>query len=452
MLIILVAGVLRFWGITHPPLEINHSWRQSLTNMIARNFVQDGYNFFYPTIDMAGDLSGVIGSEMPIFNSLIYVLSLLFGYEHWYGRLINLLVSSVGLWYFFKLIRLFFNKQLALYALVFLTTSIWFTFSRKIMPDTFSIALMIIAWYQGVLYLNTGRLLRVTLFFILGLLAVGSKLPAIGWYSLIVALFFSSHPVKRKWTLGILASVAGGVAFIWYFAWVPYLVETYQYQLFFPKPFVEGLNEISNYLPELAERFYFSAFYSYTAALTTIIGTILWFKQSTKKWFFVSLALIFIYSIFIIKTGAVFPTHNYYIIPLVPFMAFLAAFALAKIQRKWAGVILTVFVVESIANQQHDFFIKDNQRYKLELERIAEKNISESALIIINGGDSPQQIYFTNRKGWTVPSEKITVELVDSLTARGAKKLIINKHESLLPELKYDKEFENEHFILYGID
>ena len=37
---ILLFFVFRLYGITNAPLEIGHSWRQSLTNMIARNFLK----------------------------------------------------------------------------------------------------------------------------------------------------------------------------------------------------------------------------------------------------------------------------------------------------------------------------------------------------------------------------------------------------------------------------
>jgi Gpi18-like mannosyltransferase len=110
-----------------------------LTNMIARNFLENGVNILHPTIDMAGEKSGIIGSEFPFYNYLIYLGSVLFDYSHWIGRLINLFVSSFGLYFFYKLIKNLFDKQTAFNATIVLTVSIWFAFSRKIMPDTFSV-------------------------------------------------------------------------------------------------------------------------------------------------------------------------------------------------------------------------------------------------------------------------------------------------------------------------
>jgi hypothetical protein len=52
---ILLFFILRLYGITNAPLEIGHSWRQSLTNMVARNFLEVDSNILYPRIDMDGD-------------------------------------------------------------------------------------------------------------------------------------------------------------------------------------------------------------------------------------------------------------------------------------------------------------------------------------------------------------------------------------------------------------
>ena len=56
---VLFFFILRLIGITNPPLEVGHNWRQSLTDMIARNFVEGNPNLLYPQIDMAGNQNGI---------------------------------------------------------------------------------------------------------------------------------------------------------------------------------------------------------------------------------------------------------------------------------------------------------------------------------------------------------------------------------------------------------
>ena len=80
---------------------------------------------------------------------------------------------------------------------------------------------------------------------------------------------------------------------------------------------------------------------------------------------------------------------------------------LKYIQIKSIYILLVFIAIEGIANQQHDFRVKDSHLYRLELDAITEKYIPSKDLIIINGGPSPQDIYFAHRKGWSVESEDL---------------------------------------------
>ena len=131
---IVIFFLLRLIGITNPPLEVGHNWRQTTVTMVARNFVEVDNNILYPRIDIAGEKTGITGMEFPLLNYLIYGLSKLFGYQHWYGRLINLLISSFGLWFFFKLVRKYFTEEVAFNATIILAVSIWFTPCPKLVP------------------------------------------------------------------------------------------------------------------------------------------------------------------------------------------------------------------------------------------------------------------------------------------------------------------------------
>jgi hypothetical protein len=84
--------ILRLYHITNPPLEVAHNWRQTTVTMAARNFLEVDPNILLPRIDIAGEKTGITAMEFPILNYLIYLLSLIFGYAHWYGRLINLVI------------------------------------------------------------------------------------------------------------------------------------------------------------------------------------------------------------------------------------------------------------------------------------------------------------------------------------------------------------------------
>lgn len=445
--------VLRLIGITNAPLEIGHNWRQSLTDMIARNFLENGANILYPSIDMAGEKSGIIGSEFPFFNYIIYIFSYLFDYSHWTGRLINLFVSSLGLYYFYRLIRNFIDQRTAFNATIILTVSIWFAFSRKIMPDTFSVSLVIIGLYYAYDYLKTGVRLSLILFFTFCTLGILCKIPALSLFSALSIVVFIKHiDGKRKLALYITGAFSFIIVCIWYFYWVPYLLDTYHYQLYFPKGMTEGIQEISPLIPELLEKFYFSSLHSYIALICFIIGIIALIQNRQKKLISVIAIISAVFILFIIKTGAVFPLHNYYIIPFTPVMALLAGYGVARIPLKFQYILLGLITIEAIANQQHDFFIKESQLYKLKLENITEKIIPVEDLIVINGGQSPQDIYFSHRKGWTVENENIdNPQFLDSLVNLGAKYLIINMSKNNVQYDEYQSVYKDENYSIYNL-
>jgi Dolichyl-phosphate-mannose-protein mannosyltransferase len=454
---IILFFIIRLYGITNAPIEISHSWRQSLTNMIARDFLEIDANILYPRIDMDGNKSGIIATEFPFYNYLIYLTAKLFGYAHWYGRLINLIVSSIGIFYFYKTIKRFFKEEWAFYATMILLSSIWFSFSRKSMPDTFCISLVMIGIYNGLRYCYEKKNIYLMAFFFISSLAILCKIPALYLLSvLVIPLFDKQVAFYLKRNMVLVGIVILLLTYAWYFYWVSYLLETYHYQLYFPKHFTEGLQELIQYGDGSLEKIYFSALQSFIAFTFFIIGLVLLIKQKQKVVLMaIGIATLF-FILFIIKTGFVFSTHNYYVIPFVPIMAFVAGFAFSEIQHiKWKLFFIAAVLVEAILNQQHDFRLKESEKYKLTLETIANQVSNKNDLFVINGGRNPQLMYFLHRRGWSVDADKLSrSNYIDSLKNWGCKFLLLNKHEHTLPSIDKNagKEvFANENFVIYSL-
>ena len=451
---IILFFLIRLIGITNAPLETSHNWRQTLTSMIARNFLENGLDLMHPMIDMTGTNSGIIGSEFPFFNFLIYLFAKLFGYEHWYGRLINLVISSIGVFYFYKIIKRVSNYDVAFGSTLIFIASIWFAFSRKIMPDTFSVSLVLIGLYYGYNFILKNGFLNILLFFALCTLGMLCKIPAMALFSVVLILFFIKNiNLKRKIILLFASVLSILIVSLWYFHWVPHLIQNYGNQLFFPKEIREGIVEIMPLLPELFKKFYFSSLQSYIAFICLASGLILiGFKEN--KLFVTGLGIItVVFIVYIIKSGAVFPTHNYYIIPYTPVMAFAAGYFVAQIKNNFKYFLIGFIVIEGIINQQHDFFIKESTKYKLQLEKIADNHIPKSGMIVINGGFSPQDIYFANRNGWSLENEKIkNLAYIDSLTNAGAGFLIIDKVALINYSSDYKKIYNDKFYTIYKLN
>ena len=94
--------IIRLYGITNPPTEISHNWRQSFTNMVARNFAENG-DICHPSVDMEGGKA--VAMEFPLFSYIIFLFNNFFGFAHWYGRIINLLITTAGVYFFYRIVK-----------------------------------------------------------------------------------------------------------------------------------------------------------------------------------------------------------------------------------------------------------------------------------------------------------------------------------------------------------
>ena len=447
--------LLRLIGISNPPLEGAHNWRQTTGLMVARNYYEVDSNIFHPRIDDHQGGSGIIGMEFPALNYLHYFVARTFGYEHWYGRLINLIVSAFGVYFFVLFLRSFhFEEKLVTTAAVLLSTSIWFSFSRKMMPDTFCISLMMGALHFGRQYVLKGKNWAMVFALIFCTLGMLSKISASIYLALLVPLWKDATiDISRKKLLSILSLLPIGLSYYWYFIHNPSLAEANGTWYNIGKPWSEGLSEILTHPKEVLDNFYFDAFAGFIGFGGSMVGLFMLVKTRQRLVLWAMALVTCIFLLYMVKSGYYFYHHNYYIIPLVPMLAFCAAYALSSI--KHTAIFLTILIltaVESIANQQHDFFVKADQRYKLRLEGILDQHIGRNELIVINGGENPQMIYLSHRKGWTFSNDQIQDQAsVNSLKEKGCKWMILDKKDlSYRPQVGV-VVFEDDHFLIIKI-
>lgn len=457
---IIIFFAIRLIGITNPPLEVAHNWRQTTVTMVSRNFLEIDNNIFFPRIDIAGEKTGITGMEFPLLNYCIYLTSELFGYQHWYGRLINLIISSFGLWFFYKILLKYFTQQIAFYSTIILAVSIWFQFSRKIMPDTFAISMIIASIYYGSNYLENKirkyDFVYLVSYFFLILLGVLSKLPS-GYLLVVFCIFYLNKDVslKRKIIFAAVSFLGILPVLFWYFYWVPFLVTKYGFWHFFMgKNINQGFTEILQNFNQTLSKFYDTAL-KFIGFTTFIYGLVI--SIVNKDWkIYIIFALTFIsFSTIILKAGSTFSHHSYYIIPFVPVMALIAGYGLSKIKySKITLIILISISIEGVANQQHDFRIKEKDKRILNLEKDLDKVSQQRDLILLNSGDYPSPMYFSHRKGWVASNEEIKDEkYIGKLKNKGLKYLVILKRsfgtEILLTQ--YYKILENEDYCIYKL-
>lgn len=394
--------------------------------------------------------------EFPVLNYLIYLVSLVFGYAHWYGRLINLVISSFGIFYFYKLAYKYFGYKIAFNAAFLLIFSVWFNYSRKIMPDTFSMSILLAGIYYGTNYFDREKKFKnLILYFLLTLVGLLSKLPSA--YLLILFLFFIVDK-RNPFRLKIIFSVTTGAVVIstavYYFYWVPHLNTTFGFTHFFMgKSFIKGFMDTCHHFDLVLERFYLDALQIIGFA-TFIAGIILAFIKKQKRliWVFGISFLAFLSIIF--KSGSVFYHHSYYIVPFAPVMALVAAYAVEQLPgKKLVWSLLLLISLENLLNKFNDYQIHDNNLALLHLEKDLDKYTKRNDLILINSKNVPTPMYFAHRKGWLEENEKISQKpYIETLKQRGLKYIVILKKAfGKVIELDYKIMFENENYTIYKI-
>jgi hypothetical protein len=449
---ILLFFIIRLYGITDPPLEIQHSWRQCTGLMIARNFLTIDANILYPRVNESCGISNVISGEFQLLSYLHYILSFIFGYEHWYGRLINLIISSLGIASYGYLISKLFDGKTARNSVLALIASCWFIFSRKMMPDTFCISLVLISFYFAYQYWNTKALHHLILFFIFFTLGGLSKIPAIIYYTIpFYLLIFKRNPTSIK--LASLTAISATIVFIWYFIWGPYVSLTYGNWTNLGKPLLEGINDIISHPRETVFNIVFHSFNSYILFALVLWGIYTLIRKNEKHIWLPIVMISAIFSLYIFKAGYFFYHHNYYMIPFLPVLAFIIAYGLNHSKNKLILFLFLAGITESIANQQHDFRIKESELYKLtlkeKLDRLDKsKNIPK---ILINTHSNPQQLYLANRNGCYINEAEMTDTIkLNSYRNKNYYWLVIDKKYGYQKPILI-KAFEDENYIIYKL-
>ena len=94
--------LIRLETINLPPLD-EHNLRQTLTLTAARNMIEISPNPLKPMLSAGrGSCPDPVAMEPGIYTGLIAVSYKIFGEHYWNSRLINLIVSSAGLWFFMR--------------------------------------------------------------------------------------------------------------------------------------------------------------------------------------------------------------------------------------------------------------------------------------------------------------------------------------------------------------
>jgi len=453
---IAIFFIVRLYGITNPPLDPSTLWRQSDVLMIARNFYETDPNIFFPRIDVSETPDGTItGVEFPLYNYLIYFFSLFLDYDHWYGRLINLIISSIGIFYFFRVVKRYYSEEIAFTSALLLLASAWFAYSRTTFPDIFGASLNIVALYYCFAFFEQGKKTYLTIYFLLAMLGSLSKISALSFFAVLVLPIMSPQfAIQRKMIVLVASSVILIIVSAWYFYWVPHLNSIGRSYFSMGFPMSMGINDILDEPLKFIKKFYDDPL-KYTGSVAVLLAV--FYSINTRKFtlLYAPLLVLAAYFIIILKSGKWFYINGYYFVMYVPAIALLAAIGLSYLPRKSMMVFLIIIMIENISNQVHVFRVRDSYQFYTKLESAFDEIGASRHDLIIVGCDecSSTPIYMSHRKGVILQKEQLENKAeITRLKNKGFNYILLQKRlHGLDLKLPYELLIDEIDFSIYKL-
>jgi len=409
--------------------------------MVTRNMAEGNASLLYPAIDYTGEQLGVIGMEFPLFNYFNAKIIDVFGYSHWYGRLMNLIFSSFGIYIFFLLVEKISGRKIAFYSTLALLAGLWFGYARKIMPDTFSASFLIAGMYCLLLFIDSEHRYK-SVYLLAGGIAVAiaglTKVSSLAGLSFLAPHMLNRlYSIKNKSIVALTVASACCITLYWYFAWVPYLNTLSPARFFMGNGFSVSMQQILTNPWGIANRFVVTAL-GISGFLAVLIGGYISCKNKDIDFILVSALGFVAETLFILKAGDHFAIHSYYIVPFVPVLAYMAGYGIARLPKRYAFVFLIIMVMENSARQYGEFIIRSkNASIEFLADTLTNHGVARDALIAINSYADPTILYFSGRKGWLPPNG----QMQDS----SFQKSIINKGCTHFLLLKNKPKLQQEH-------
>ncbi len=432
--ILLLAGALRLINITQPLLG-HHSWRQTDTAAVARNFVEERYSILHPRIDWRGTSSGEVECELPIYQLALASLYEVLGVHESLGRILSLILSLSTLIGVYLLATRVASTSVGLWAAFFFAVlPMPVYFGRAVMPEALLLAACTYAVFWFLRWADSGSLWLLLLSAIALAVACLIKPPTLYLGLPLAFLAFRKYGVRaftrlELWlfaviVLGSLAlwyvhahdlKVATGLTFgVWEYGsdkWGNWsLLGTWA---FWNKVFIERIpGELLAFL----------------GLPLLILGLIRKPHRVEEKVF--SLWLVGTLVFIVVVANGVF-VHDYYLLPAtVPVCYFLGKAASWGLEKdggpaRWVRVSCAICVVGVVVASLLNYgrWLRQESpaaSSAFQLARVASRKLPNGALIIAVDKDNPMILYYSHRKGWHSSPDDLTEGFVADRVAEGA--------------------------------
>lgn len=450
------------------PLADLHSWRQSDTAAVAKNFVKDGFDFTRPRYDDFSNVqSGIENTkgyrmvEFPVYNAIFAFLFKTYQVlplEQW-GRLVSILFSVITIMVIYYLVLKETGRLAAFFSgFLYAIMPFFVFFSRTVLPETTAVglsALSIFLLYNA----NPKQVLRYSLlvlfssfFFALALLVK----PTIIFFGLpLFYIFF------RNFKMAIFKKIS--FYFYFLFALTPTILWR-SYIQSFPEgiPVNEWLLTSVNTGGSLQRIFFRPSFFRwifFERINNLILGgyltvfVIIGIVSKQKKLLFHTFLFSSISYLLVFQGGNV--QHEYYQILILPTLAIFFGLGIDSLLQKKSLInhSMTIVLIPLLLSFSWYFsFDKVKNYYNYSQELIQEAKVLNNLtgpedLIVTDRMGDTTLLYLAERKG----SPSIYKEPYE-LKEIGYKYLITSSQQQIqLMKTEYKTVFENDKFTLFAL-
>ncbi|PZU99314.1 MAG: hypothetical protein DCE90_02010 [Pseudanabaena sp.] len=423
-----LAFCLRIYNIQSPILGV-HSWRQADTAAMARNFYENGYNFFYPQIDWGGNLEGYCQTEFPIYSFIIAILYKIFGFHESIGRLLSIGFSLIAIYFLYQLcLEITCDKKLSFWSSFFYTiipTNIYY--SRTFQPESLVLMSAISGtyfFYKWIKYDENRYLFISSLLICLSCLI--KVVPVFYLFFPLTYLVWQKFQYKMFSNLNLYfyALIIIVPSFSWYF-------HSYQIANEYGLSFGFGAERFGWNLQRSGIVFeqiiYFIAIRHLLVLgfVAMIVG--MFYKRDRQEE--IIFDLLFISNIlYILMFANLNSFHEYYQLPLlIPASLYIGkAFVRVNYSKGLTRIILVIFLTISSLFYSLEYMAKEDPNYSelFELVQIVKQITPQNALIVATTGGDPTILYLSDRKGWIPSPSSINSTYLSDRAKEGAKYLI----------------------------
>lgn len=210
ILVFLAVFLIRIPYINNSPCEQGDYWRQSDTESIARNFLEDRFNIFYPQFNYDGPKPNYIQLEFQITTFLIALLYKAFGYHYFLARIVPIGFFMGSAIYLYLIAKKYYGYSTAWFTIIFYSVMpLNLFYARAIMPESAALFFFIGGFYYFILWYENDKLKFLLLSALFTCLAISQKTPTIfmGLSMLLMVLKKYKQKSFIKWELWTFAAL-----------------------------------------------------------------------------------------------------------------------------------------------------------------------------------------------------------------------------------------------------